>query len=141
MSAERPAARVIFCGSRDWIDRDLIATVLSEYREMYGDSLVVVHGAARGADTLADEEARKLGIRVEAHPADWNRYGKSAGHVRNEKMAALGAVHTEAFWDGTSRGTWNMVKTSERHGIRWTLHYGKPPKASAGDDYPFNAIK
>ena len=130
MSAATVDERVIFCGSRDWIDRELIATVMSEHHERYGDALVVVHGAARGADTLAAEEAERLGIRTEAHPADWDRHGRAAGHIRNEEMAKAGAVHVEAFWDGTSRGTWNMVKTGERHGIRWTLHCGKPGGAS-----------
>ena len=125
--------RVIFCGSRNWIDRDLIRATIELRKEQYGDDLVVVHGAARGADAIAAEEAEKLGVPTEAHPADWDRHGKAAGHIRNEEMAKAGAVRVEAFWDGKSKGTWNMVKTGERHGIRWSLHFGKPDRGSLAD--------
>lgn len=124
------AARVIVCGSRDWIDRELIAYVIAEHGAEHGDSLVIVHGAARGADRIADEEALVLGIATEAHPADWKRHGKAAGHIRNEEMAKLGAVKVEAFWDGKSRGTWNMIEAAKRHSIPWALHCGRPGGAS-----------
>ena len=122
--------RVIVCGSRNWIDRDLIAFVIANHRDLRGDGLVIVHGAARGADTIAAEEAERLGIATEAHPADWNRHGRAAGHIRNEEMAKAGAVHVEAFWDGESKGTWGMVEAAKRHGIPYTLHFGKPGGAS-----------
>ncbi len=122
--------RVIVCGSRNWIDRDLIATVIQEHRDEHGDGLVVVHGGARGADRIAAEEAGRLGIATEAHPADWERYGKPAGHVRNEEMAQAGALKVEAFWDGKSRGTWGMIEVAKRHGIHYAIHFGKPDGAS-----------
>lgn len=117
--------RVIVCGSRNWIDRELIATVIREHKERR-DDLVIVHGAARGADRIADEEARRLGVFTEAHPAEWDRFGKAAGHIRNEHMASLGAAKVEAFWDGESRGTWSMIEAAKRHLIHWSIHFGKP---------------
>jgi hypothetical protein len=104
--------RVIVCGSRDWNDREAIAERIIALPV----DAVVVH-AARGADRIAEQEAQKAGLLVEAHPADWSRYGKSAGHVRNEEMAALGADLCLGFWDGRSEGARSMLKKAEAHGI------------------------
>lgn len=87
------SVRIIVCGSRSWNDRKKIADKLCELVLKNGWKFpdpVIVHGAARGADRLAGEEAGKAGLLVEAHPADWNAYGKRAGFVRNEEMAATG---------------------------------------------------
>lgn len=114
------AARIIICGSRRWHDREAISERL--YRLVIDGGYrfpdpVIVHGAARGADRLADDEAGKAGLVTESHPADWQRYGKRAGIVRNEEMAALGADLCIAFWDGQSTGTRHMLDVAERHGI------------------------
>ena len=105
--------RVIVCGSRRWHDRDRITTALAD---LPGES-VIVHGNAAGADRIAHQEAQKLGLLVEPHPAEWDVYGKAAGPVRNQKMAALGADLCIAFWDGRSKGTAHMMKEAEARGI------------------------
>lgn len=105
--------RVIVCGSRKWRDRDKIVARLAD---LPGDT-VVVHGNAAGADRIAHQEAQKLGLLVEPHPADWRQYGKAAGPMRNEDMAAVGADLCIAFWDGTSAGTADMIRRADRRGI------------------------
>lgn len=80
-------------------------------------SSTVVHGAARGVDRIAGQEAEKLGLLVEAHPADWDRFGKSAGYRRNAEMIALGADLVLAFWDGKSRGTQHTIELARGAGI------------------------
>lgn len=105
--------RVIITGSRGWSDRYFIAEVLAE---LPGNT-TIVHGAARGADRLAAQEAQKLGLLLEEHPADWEQYGKRAGVLRNELMAALGADLCIAFWDGRSAGTEDMMQRAAEHGI------------------------
>jgi len=122
--------RVIVCGSRRFHDRELMASVLSELQIDRGWTPLIVHGAARGADRIAGEEAGKLGFHTEEHPADWDRLGKAAGFIRNEEMAALGASLCIAFWDGKSRGTWDMVERAKKHGIDWEIHCGKPGELS-----------
>jgi hypothetical protein len=112
--------RVIVCGSRNWNNRAVIADTLNnlvlEHDWRFPDP-VIVHGAARGADRLAADEAGKAGMIVEAHPADWDRYGKRAGIVRNEEMAAAGADLCVAFWDGRSTGTQDMLTRAHAHNI------------------------
>lgn len=110
--------RVIVCGSRSWTDRTAIAERLCDLPS----DTVIVHGAARGADQIAGQEAQKLGLLVEPHAADWETHGKSAGFVRNREMAALGADLCLAFWDGRSRGTAMMVDLAEKHGIPLELY-------------------
>lgn len=48
----------------------------------------LMHGAARGADTVAAEWAQDRAVMELAHPADWDRYGKRAGPIRNAEMLA-----------------------------------------------------
>jgi hypothetical protein len=114
----RDLPRVIVCGSRGWHDRDKIAerfhALVLTHAPHYP---VIVHGNARGADRLADEEAGKAGLLTEPHPADWDTHGKAAGFIRNEEMAKLGAALCIAFWDGRSTGTQDMMTRAEKHGI------------------------
>lgn len=124
--------RVIVCGSRKWTDREAIANRLFD---LPVDS-VIVHGAAPGADSIAHQEAQKLGLVVEPH-----RYQdfigpdvspKRAPLVRNEHMASLGADLCLAFWDGRSSGTADMVDRAERHGIPHELYTeGAPDRGRA----------
>ena len=53
---------------------------------------------------------------IERHPADWDQYGRSAGMIRNREMAKA-ADSLIAFWDGKSKGTANMIQTSEKMGL------------------------
>ncbi len=106
--------RIIVCGSRGWSDRTRIAERLGRL----DPETVVVHGdCPNGADRIVDQEARWALLVVERHPADWDRYGKRAGFVRNEEMAELGAVLCIAFWDGSSTGTKDMMDRAEAHRI------------------------
>ena len=74
------------------------------------NNIVIVSGGARGADSLAERYADERGYNKHIIPADWNRYGKSAGYRRNEEMhkflvkpsAKRGCV---CFWDTKSPGT------------------------------------
>lgn len=49
---------------------------------------VLIHGAASGADTVAKEWAEDRAVMDDPHPADWDRYGKRAGPIRNADMVA-----------------------------------------------------
>jgi hypothetical protein len=77
----------------------------------------VVHGGARGADALVDEIARNWGWTPEVHPADWDLYGRSAGHRRNAEMVALGADVCLAFPLGVSSGTRGCMRLAASAGI------------------------
>ena len=73
---------VLVTGSRYWSDRLVIYDIL---KELPKDTLII-QGGARGADTLAREVAEELGFEVKTFKAEWDKYGKSAGPIRNQKM-------------------------------------------------------
>jgi len=77
---------LLCCGARDWTDR---ATVLAWLRR-FPRGTVVIHGAARGADTIAGEEAFALGFTVRRYPVDPALDGPwpAAGIRRNARMLA-----------------------------------------------------
>lgn len=62
--------------------------------------------------------ARRMGWEVQAYPADWDRYGRSAGHRRNAQMVADGADLCLAFPLGESRGTRGCMRLASQAGIR-----------------------
>ncbi|AIS73736.1 hypothetical protein SEA_PANAMAXUS_61 [Mycobacterium phage Panamaxus] len=118
--------RVLVTGSRDWKDRTTIWNALRQELEQFG-SLVIVHGAARGADDIADRWAwgmAQAGYQVwpESHPADWDGLGKAAGAIRNQKMVDLGADVVHAFPLAGSIGTWDCIGRAEGAGIPVVNH-------------------
>jgi len=113
--------RVIVCGSRRWTDYDRIERRLNQLvtdLNLKFPDPVIVHGkCSRGADKLTQKAADLSGMVTEPHPAEWEKYGKRAGFVRNEEMAELGANLCLAFWDGKSTGTHDMITRAHNHGI------------------------
>lgn len=109
--------RILCCGSRHWRDRDAIEAVLS--RHVGDGDVTVIHGGCRGADRLAGEVADALGFKVQVFEADWTRYGKSAGPVRNRRMVESGPEAAYAFTANleTSRGTADCVRRLRSAGV------------------------
>lgn len=103
--------RVLVTGGRDFANPAMVRLALSAVPS----SAVLIHGAARGADSLAAEQWAAWGRAVEAHPADWNKHGKAAGVIRNQKMLDSGVDLLVAFPGG--RGTADMVARCHRAGV------------------------
>ena len=109
--------RILICGDRDW---KLFGPIMRELRARRKDVTVVIHGCARGADTVAGKVAYSLGIKVERYPADWTKYGKGAGPIRNQQMLDDGkpdlvlAFHEDI---ASSKGTADMVRRAKEAGI------------------------
>ena len=100
--------KIIIAGSRnmvpikeDWVllDRLLIEMSITE----------IVSGCAKGADTFGEEWADDQRLPVKKFPADWDKYGKNAGPIRNKQMAEY-ADGLVAFRFKNSKGTTNMIK-------------------------------
>jgi hypothetical protein len=77
-----------------------------------GDEVRIISGTARGADRMGEQYAVDHHLEVDRYPADWDRYGRSAGYQRNVQMAKV-ATHLIAFWDGESRGTKHMINIAK----------------------------
>lgn len=110
--------RMIVCGGVDFDDYELLCSRLDSLIAAYG-SVTLVSGHARGADTLAERYAAERNIPIRVFPAEWSRYGKAAGPIRNLAMLDYASEKTPvvtAFWDGRSRGTGNMLKQARAAG-------------------------
>lgn len=124
--------RILITGSRTWDDREAVVEALwAATGTLWADrkidlaEVVVVSGACPlGADRLCEEAAKRAGVRIERHPADWNRHGKRAGFVRNAEMVALGADICLAFIKDSSKGASMTAQLAEREGIQ-TVRYEK----------------
>ncbi len=68
---------------------------------------------------LGEKYAAENGFKIKRYPAEWDKYGKMAGPIRNERMAKS-ADYVICFWNSQSRGTKSMVE--------YTRKYGKPLK-------------
>lgn len=110
--------RVLITGSRTWEDWGAIGGALTDAA---GDrdpgSIVLVHGTAAGADTMAAIDAGGRGWTIEPHPADWNRHGRAAGFRRNAEMVASGADVCLAFIRDGSRGATHCAEAARKAGI------------------------
>ena len=109
--------RLIVAGGREftnfYVARKTICGVLLHTSF---DDVVVVNGGARGADTMGKKFADTYDIRSKLFPANWDKFGKRAGYMRNEQMAEYG-THLIAFWDEKSKGTKHMIKRAQAWGI------------------------
>lgn len=119
--------KTIIAGSRDNIEyRD----VLSAMEECPWSSEIteVVSGKARGVDTLGEQWAIENNISIKEFPADWKKFGRSAGIKRNEQMGDY-ADALIAVWDGESRGAKHMIDYSKNKGLRVFVYNLKDRKS------------
>lgn len=110
--------KILVCGDRNWKNADVIRRVLHTIQH---DVTLLVHGAARGADSLAAQEAENLHIPTKSFPADWNTHGRSAGIIRNITMFKETIPDLViAFHDDltSSKGTKHMAQYAHSHNVR-----------------------
>lgn len=77
---------------------------------------VVLNGTSKGVDRCGAEWAKSRGVRIERFPADWDRYGRGAGPIRNQRMAE-NADALILIWDGKSGGSASMLKCAKDRGL------------------------
>lgn len=88
--------RVLVTGSRDWKDEEVVRRHLLCFHS-WVPARLVTGACPEGADAIAETIAEELGWPIELHPADWRRYGRRAGFVRNSFMVGMGADVCLAF--------------------------------------------
>lgn len=128
----RYQARFVISGSRNWTNQKFIQDRLADLRDHLVNNgevadpshITIIHGAARGADTLAAAAAMSLGMNTEAHPADWKRWGKAAGMIRNREMIDSGCLGVIAFPMPDSIGTFGAIRYAASKGIPVTQYMG-----------------
>lgn len=121
------ADRILVTGDRNWGDLTTLWGVLDRYHKAHGIACII-EGEARGADRMSREWAEARGVPVDPYPADWGRYRKGAGPIRNQQMIDEGKPDKAfAFHPNleNSRGTADMVKRLENHGIPYKHYTGR----------------
>jgi hypothetical protein len=122
--------RILVCGGRDFENKGLLYETLDNICLNRGlitpmdkdgnwlpDKLVIVHGAAKGADVMAGDWACVNWVAWEAYPADWAEDGIRAGVIRNQKMLDTGIDLVVAVPTKNSRGTYDMINRAKKAGV------------------------
>lgn len=102
--------KLIIAGTRTFDDYELLRRHTDYLLSNIKDEIEIVSGHARGADSLGERYAKERGFQLKLFPADWERYGKTAGFRRNTQMAQY-ADALLVFYDGVSHGTAHMIRT------------------------------
>ena len=105
---ETDALKLGVVGSRTFTDYDYMKNILD-----YFEIKCIISGGAKGADSLAKRYAIENNIDYKEFPAEWDKYGKSAGYKRNEQIVEA-ADEIMAFWDGKSKGTKHSLDIAKR---------------------------
>lgn len=118
--------RVLVCGGREYSDWKTLSEALFKFLNAYSrDDLIIIQGAAKGADGMARHWCERYGVACMSFPANWNAHGKAAGPLRNAWMLREGRPNLVLAFPG-GRGTADMVRRAEAAGIPVRRVEGKP---------------
>lgn len=106
--------RTIIAGSRSCTS---YATVCNAADSAPWEITTIISGTAPGVDRMGELYAAESDIPLIRMPADWTRYGRGAGKIRNIEMALV-ADALVAVWDGYSKGTGHMIDTARAKGLK-----------------------
>ena len=115
---------IVVTGGREWDNPVVVEGALTVHGSK-GDTLI--HGNCRGLDRQAGAIAKNLGFIVDSMPAEWGRYGKGAGPIRNRQMLDRQPDLVLSFHPNLeqSRGTKDCVEEAIRRGIPVMHHDGR----------------
>lgn len=109
---------VIIAGGRDFTNYNVLCSccdyVLEDVKHL---DITIVEGEAKGADILGRKYALERNYKLDAKPANWDKFGKSAGYVRNLEMAKVASVCI-CFWDQQSKGTKHMIDIAKERQLQ-----------------------
>jgi hypothetical protein len=113
--------KVLICGSRFYTHYGKVLHYIRRLKatSVNGD-IVIIAGGARGADTLAVKAAIACGLPFREYPAQWEKYGKKAGPIRNQTMVDMETPDiVVAFHENIdgSKGTKDMVSRARKSGV------------------------
>ncbi len=123
--------KLIIAGSRSIKDYNIIRRAVFEFAKSIHNGECplplnkwidcIISGNANGIDKLGEQFSKEHNISLVIFPANWPKYGNSAGFKRNSDMIAY-ATHLLAIWDGQSNGTQDTLKKAEDAGLKWFMY-------------------
>lgn len=106
--------KITIGGCRDYNDYETFCSFAEEcINEHSANDITVLSGHCSGVDMMAERFANEKGYSLEIHPAQWNRYGKAAGPIRNKIMVEKSDL-VIAYWDYKSKGTRDLIECAEK---------------------------
>ena len=104
--------KLAIVGSRTFNDYNLLVNFIEKH---YNPSEIdtIISGAARGTDTLGRLYAKDNGYQLIEFPANWKKYGRRAGFMRNVDIIK-NCDECVCFWDGKSQGTKHDIELCEQ---------------------------
>lgn len=111
--------KVIIAGTRDFNDYAFLKKNVDYFLQGINpnnEEIEIVSGNARGADKLGERYAKEHNLPVKLFPANWDKYGKRAGYLRNQEMANYSDMLI-AFWDEKSKGTKHMIDIAKKQDL------------------------
>jgi hypothetical protein len=114
--------RILVTGSRYLHNyQGILTAIITAVVEVWHDhdQITIIAGHARGTDRIAEHIGARLDLDVESFLADWKRYNRRAGGIRNQKMVDRGAHICLAFFliGALNDGTTDCVIRARKAGI------------------------
>ncbi len=113
--------RLAIIGSRTFDNYELLCQEIDKLKVFYQID-IIISGGARGADSLGMRYAQEHKIPFIAFTADWEKYGKIAGMIRNQDIIDT-SDYIIAFWDGVSRGTRDSIRRANKCKKKYKVIY------------------
>ena len=108
--------KIVIAGCRNYNNyyeaKEYIDFCIREIKK--NNTIVILSGGCRGADAIGERYAIENGYEIRKFVANWDKYGKAAGPIRNEQMA-IEADYIICFWDYKSRGTKSMIENAKKY--------------------------
>ena len=105
--------RLAIVGSRTFSDYGLLAKTIFDFLAPIDSTTHIISGGAKGADALGEKFAYRNNAKLTVYRAEWDKYGKSAGFLRNQTIVDDCDI-VIAFWDGVSHGTADTINKAKR---------------------------
>ena len=103
-------------GSRNFNKSNFAFAKIDELRKKYPSINTIVSGCARGADQIGLDYAEQNNLETMRFPADWDRFGKAAGMIRNSDIVKNADILI-AFWNMMSPGTRDSINKAKKKKI------------------------
>lgn len=110
--------RLTIGGCRTFDNYEIFSKFVGECIESinHHDRIIILSGHCKGTDLMAEKYAAEKEYEIEIYPADWKKYGRSAGPKRNREMVEKSDV-VVAFWDSNSRGTKSLIEYANKKNV------------------------
>jgi hypothetical protein len=111
--------RIVIYGLREYADFEIIDDLI----QVLSKDTIIIYGCRKGEDLLVKKISEERELKYITCPADWKRYGQSAGPLRNTQMLLLNPDMVIVFHDNIkSSCRKNLIKQAEKNKINLHIY-------------------